>query len=642
MLRQNELQRLLLFAAAVLALSFVARVYAPALRGAFIWDDHHLVEQSSPYQHAPLGELLTRPYWPQSPFADARTPYYRPVVLLSYRFDRALGGAPAEFHFTNVALHLLTCISLAIVAVRAGATIPAAIVASTFWGAFPRLTEAVAWIAGRTDVLAAFFGFAALAIWPETSPAPRERSPASTWARSLLGGLLLLLACASKEVALAFAAAMIFTVVLRRGSWPRAAIAIGLPLLTYFALRFRAFATLEVPASRELGIERRGATVLEAIERYTEMTLDPFHSRTSIGMLGEVDGTRAALGAVITLAALLGIVLAVRRGTFGARLAMVLGLFAIAPVIQIIPLPLTSAVVADRLLYVPLGAVAIGLALLGSGRPRAFGAAALVLAIIIGGATHARASDYLEETAFWTVAAENSHPHNTAARTSLARWLDASGEPEAACPIYEQSLAILTEQHLESRPPHRRARENLASCWARVGRYEDAVRMSRQLVNDFPDMARLFLALGFAELHVREFERAAIAFETASRLEGGKLARYVVSNAELATIRADAARFDELDRLAKARHLGDLGRAIDSAEAYFAIAIDPNESVKARQVSAAYLMEEGPYTLAIEALAVVPTSELGWATRTEQIWKRRRAAHRGLEAVRDRVDALMH
>lgn len=635
---RNELRRLLLLGGAALVLSFVWLSYRPAFDAAFIWDDHVLVETS--HRHTSFGQLLTKPFWPESPFSDARTPYYRPFVLLSYQLDWSLGGTPNEFHFTNILLHLVTCTFLGIVAVRVGASIPATLLAVALWATFPRLTEDVAWIAGRTDVLAALFGFAALAVWPETGPPRPARSAASLWIRSLAGGVLLFCACASKEIGVAFAGAMLLAVFLRKSSRLRGVVAVAVPMVAYLALRATALSHADVAPPRELGAGRRIITVFESIERYTEMTLDPFHSRTSIGMIGEPDRLRALLGVLVALGAVALTAVVIRRGSFGTRLALALGLLALAPVIQIIPLPLTSAVVADRLLYLPLAALAMGLAHLASHRHKAFAVGALALALCFGSATKARASDYTEETAFWTTAAENAHPHNAAPLMALARWLYDAGEVETACPLYERSLAI-TERHVETRPPHRHARENLAACWARIGRYDDALRMNRELVRDYPTKARLVLDLGFAELHVRDFASAARSFEAASKLEGGRLASYVVTTAELEAIRTDAERFAQLDTFHQAMHLRDLGRAVEAGIAFHAIAVDPRASVLARQRATGYLIDYGPYDFASEAFMTTPPPMFGWDTRDKHTFARRRTVHRALELLRPRIDGLM-
>src|SRR4051812_20735833 len=103
--------------------------YAPALHAPFLWDDHTLVEGDAAYRHATFAQLLTRSYWPDSPFVDVHAPYFRPFAMLSFRADIGLGGRPDEFHITNLLLHLAACAFLGVTAVRAGASYPSALVA---------------------------------------------------------------------------------------------------------------------------------------------------------------------------------------------------------------------------------------------------------------------------------------------------------------------------------------------------------------------------------------------------------------------------------------------------------------------------------------------------------------------------------
>lgn len=649
---RNELRRLLLFAVAVLVLFFLARVYAPALEGAFVWDDHLLVEGDAAYRHATFGQIMTRPFWPTSPLTDAVAPYFRPLVLLSYRFDMALGGSPREFHFTNVALHLTTCLLLGVVAVRAGASYPSALIASLTWGALPRLTEAVTWISGRTDVLATCFGFAALALWPETGGAVDTSTEASggtarRWARSIGSGFFLFCSIASKEVGVAFGVALGLVVVLRggtRATLVRAGTCIGLPLVVYLGLRASAFALVEVSSGRELGFGARFVTVLEAAGRYVAMTLDPFHSRTSIGLIGKPDATHAVVGAIAIVGAIVGALFVARRGSFGVRVGLLLATTAIAPALQVFPIALAGAVVADRLLYVPLAGIAVAAAVALSHRgPRSryVGGGVLALALVLATATNARAGEYREETRFWIIAAESAHPYNVAPRMGLARWLFDTGEVVPACALYERSLAILTAEGMAGHPTHRRARENLAACWSRFGRFDDALQATLELERDFPDKARIVLAVAFAELHVRHFDRAAVAFARASRLENGAVARFVVPPSRLARIRYEDAHFDELTPRRKGDHLADLGRAPEAAATFYAIAMDPTASIADRHDATAYLLLEGAFETATRAYQTVPAPVFGWDTRQRLAFERRERTHRAVEVLQPRIDALL-
>ena len=636
---RNELRRLLLFAAAVLVLCFIALAYRPALDGTFIWDDHAMVDADAPYQHASLASLFTRPFWADSPFSDTTAPYFRPVVLASFRFDMALGGTPVEFHFTNVALHLVACALLGIVAVRAGASYPSAFLAMLLWGVFPRSTEAVAWIVGRTDVLAAVFGLAALAVWPEISPT----APRAAWPRSLIAGVFLFASFASKEVGLAFAGVVLAAVFFRGGSrstLARLGVGVGVPIIAYFSLRTVALARSDGGTPRSLGIVTRVETVLEACGRYATMIVDPFHSRTSIGLIGRPELGYAIAGAAVLAGAIAASIRFGRKSETGTRLGLALGGLAIVPVLQIIPLTLTSSVVADRLLYVPLAGVAIATAVALSGLGRGPAAVALVLAVALGLATSVRAKDYREETAFWTIAAENAHPLNAAPRMALARWLVSSVELPPGCALYEHSLGILTAAGLGDRPPYRRARESLSSCWARVGRYDESLALTRRLVEEFPDRARVHLNLGFAELHVRAFDRAEEEFALAAKLEDGVLAAYVVPRQRIEALRTTEEHLDELTPWKRAAHFAALGRGPEAAATWYEIALDPSIPHSIRMSAVFYLIREGSFEQAEQAYHAVPPPESGWDTNRMEQLRRRRRTHRAYEGLRTRIDAL--
>src|SRR5262245_55803942 len=100
-----ERRRLLVVVAGALALLTVFAVYSPSAARTLVRDDNVVVAENAPFPTASPLALLTKPFLPDDPLADARVRYYRPIVLLSLRADVALGGSRAEFHFTNVMLH---------------------------------------------------------------------------------------------------------------------------------------------------------------------------------------------------------------------------------------------------------------------------------------------------------------------------------------------------------------------------------------------------------------------------------------------------------------------------------------------------------------------------------------------------------
>jgi tetratricopeptide (TPR) repeat protein len=134
---------------------------------------------------------------------------YRPLTMASYELNRWGGGAPWTFHFVNVALHVaatLAAFDLARLLLR---SVPAAGLAALVFAVHPVHTEAVTSIAGRAELLAAFFAFVCLAAFVRA-----ERGRRALWTGVGLGALAL--AVISKESA--FAIALLLPLV---GLWMR-------------------------------------------------------------------------------------------------------------------------------------------------------------------------------------------------------------------------------------------------------------------------------------------------------------------------------------------------------------------------------------------------------------------------------------
>ncbi|HEX9637205.1 MAG TPA: hypothetical protein VGB99_06710 [Acidobacteriota bacterium] len=122
----------------------IGGLYLPALGIGYCSDDFFLLNWG---RYAASGWELLRPIsdW-----------YYRPLVLLSYRWEALLLDHPARLaHGVNLALHLLVC-GLVFLRLRRMGTAGWCSAAAVLWfGLHPLGVETVAWVAGRTDLLAA-------------------------------------------------------------------------------------------------------------------------------------------------------------------------------------------------------------------------------------------------------------------------------------------------------------------------------------------------------------------------------------------------------------------------------------------------------------------------------------------------------
>ena len=183
--------------AVLLLASLVLAVHGRSLGHGFVSDDHRLVEASPVARTLDPSAHLRSPFWLQwGPYAG----YYRPAVTWSYAANRAIGGpGPLGFHLTNVLLHAAAAIALFLV-VRRFASLSAALASAAVFAAHPVQAESVAWISGRTDVMAALFVL--LATWAHAAtavPARRLDLLRHAGALSALAAALL-----SKETAILF------------------------------------------------------------------------------------------------------------------------------------------------------------------------------------------------------------------------------------------------------------------------------------------------------------------------------------------------------------------------------------------------------------------------------------------------------
>ncbi|HET6373277.1 MAG TPA: tetratricopeptide repeat protein, partial [Candidatus Polarisedimenticolia bacterium] len=143
----------------VLIVAAAVLVGIGTLGNAYVFDDHMLLAGSAPliFGEAPLSSAFTYRYWGA---ADEAAPneLYRPVTIASLALNaRVLGGEPAGMHAVNLALHAINAV-LAYFLIRMLFHRPVvALLAACLFAVHPAVTEAVAPVAGRADLLAGLF-----------------------------------------------------------------------------------------------------------------------------------------------------------------------------------------------------------------------------------------------------------------------------------------------------------------------------------------------------------------------------------------------------------------------------------------------------------------------------------------------------
>lgn len=357
----------LLVALAICAAGIVA--YSNTFTAEFVWDDVSSVLLHQHVQDPSQFSQLFRE--DQHAFGRGQGNFYRPLVAASFMLDYALarpeGGAidpetgipdvsPFLFHLTNVLWHIAAALLLFGLMSRLDAPRPLRAAVPLLYVVHPLHTEAVAYISGRADSMAAAFMFAALgcALW--------RGSAVRRAAGALLSGLLFAAGLLSKESASIFPFLLILVVALEpyiegerpvRAAYLRRALPVALSVVlvaAYGWLRATVlqFAPPEAAAGASFG--QRVVDAGQAFAQYIRLIFVP----TGLHMERTLDGAPAwtALVGYLLLAGCVALaVYGLRRGYYRLTLGIAWFLVAWFPISGLIPL---NAPMAEHWMYVPL------------------------------------------------------------------------------------------------------------------------------------------------------------------------------------------------------------------------------------------------------------------------------------------------
>ncbi len=520
-----------------LCLTVIGLAYWGALSAPFVWDDHQLVGLGSPVVD---GEALENPFrfafWELGNRQETQA-YYRPLAILSLAVDyRLWGDAPRGFHLTNLLLHFAVCMLVFAVARRHGAGPWSATLVLLVFGLFPRLTETVTFVSGRTDLIASIGVLGAVYL---------HRSEQNAHLQRVAAAVMLLLGLFGKEVAIAGAGATVWLEWRRRSAdadaWRRMAIQLT-PL--FVALALYGLARVHAGVHQDADLfplwPSRALYPFQALGQYLWMLATPWNPQLVVGTLGVPEPLMIALG--FGVAAGLAWVLwklsfssapihdsehasnKANHAPLHERNALViLAVFAILPVLHLIPLPI-RAVAADRFLYLPLAATLVFVAASAHRlSPRWTTIAACLSAVLVvsfGIGTHLRNQEWGDEEELWRVTAGQMPAANGLAEFELGNLLGGRGESELAIAHYRRSLAL--ERELQGRHPEYPIPigllSNLGLVLAERGHHEEALPILEEVVRQRPNEALRHFYLASALSRSLEFARADQEFAMALQL----------------------------------------------------------------------------------------------------------------------------
>jgi protein O-mannosyl-transferase len=128
-----------------------AIAYYPCINNGFVWDDEGYILKNPYIKHMSLDNLKTI-------MTTQIMENYHPITIISYAWEYFFFKLdPAPYHIVNIVIHLLNCVLVFYLILRAGGGASVAFITALLFGIHPFHVESVAWISERKDVLYAFF-----------------------------------------------------------------------------------------------------------------------------------------------------------------------------------------------------------------------------------------------------------------------------------------------------------------------------------------------------------------------------------------------------------------------------------------------------------------------------------------------------
>jgi tetratricopeptide (TPR) repeat protein len=539
-------------------------VYATALGDAFVWDDGNIIVANPSIKHWNEAARLF------VSSLERNTEYYRPMLGLSFLTDYQLFGPwPAGFHLTSILVHAGVGVLLYLLAARVLADPLAALFAALLFVVHPLHTEAVTYVSGRSDPLAALFALAAL-IW---SIEPRRRA---------LSVAAFFLALLSRETSVGV---LLLVVLLDVTVGPSAAwtVRVGQRYLPYLG----ALAVYVVMRSLAVGIGTvtndtaaytlgtRLLTLPKVVVAYLGLLVVPssLHmERVVAPATSPFDPT--VLGPLALLAVLVGALVIWRRAIWPVAFGAAWFGLALLPVANVVPL---ATFMAEHWLYLPsMGlfmAAGWGLGRLATRtRPAAAIAVLAVVALAYGARTARRNLDWRDDRTLYQATLRFTESARVHGNLGRVYWME--GDVERA--KHELDRAI------ELRPRHWQtadAYNQRGVIYQQEGRHAEALREFERAIQLYPRNPAPYVNLATTLQAFGRIDDARRALETAIGLDP----RYASAYVNLGNVFFNA---------------GDLARARDLYTK--AIALDPQLGDAHQNLGAVYF-HEGRFALAADS-----------------------------------------
>jgi len=498
-----------------------AATFVNALNDQFVsYDDWFLVEENTRIRSLSLDSLSTMLLY-RSPQGA-----WQPFREFSYALDYACWGLdPFGYHLSNLALHTANVLLVYALAVWLLRRQPLAWLAAAAFAVHPVQVEAVTWVAGRRDVLYAFFFLLSFLAFVRSERRYREGRP---WSWAYAASLAcLLVALLSKPSAMMLPALLVLAVVLveegRDPLWQRLLVIAphGTIAAAIAGIQYWSASEAKVVKSRVIGEQL--ASMPWTFAMYWKLLFLPVHLATPHSRVPLTWDSDAKV-ILLSLAVWVGVTLVLWKAAPRRTIALFcLGWWYVMllPVSNLVPL---SMLVAERYMYMPI----VGLCILGADiagslwrrRRRALialcvGAILALLAV----QTHVRNRIWYDGKSFWRDGI-TKWPDSPVTRIGLAASHLDTNEPMLAWKQYQKIIDPRGMAHSKNSEHTSLVNAGLTECYDRVARhyeregqvdkalevYETVVRQMPQRIEPRIDLAQAYQRHGRRGKAVEQLE----------------------------------------------------------------------------------------------------------------------------------------
>jgi len=345
----------------------VLAVYANSAFNGFVWDDEFLIFKNPSimsWNYAWIHFVLD--------LYHSFSNYYRPLQMITYMVDFSVWRLnPFGYHLTNILLHAAACVLLFMFILMIAKDKRAAAIGAILYAVHPANTGAVAYAAGRADILASIFTLLSFMSLCAHFKSEAPKPAVFYYAASLVSFLMALL---SKEVAVIVPVLILcyclFFIDDTEAERSREVIKFNYMsgfiiivcvylILRAYALNFQELGLFESHYSLYL----RLLTFLKVLVQYFGIVFFPvnLHMERDIPYAGSF-WDKSVLSSAVVLLFILWIAVRIRRVSKGAFFGLLFFFIALLPVSNIFPM---NSNMAEHWLYIPLAGIALSAGVIG-------------------------------------------------------------------------------------------------------------------------------------------------------------------------------------------------------------------------------------------------------------------------------------